>query len=205
MNLRLLLAFIAAILASTALAQTPFREYQNEIAPGQRATLLQSLERGAAFTSADRPYQLLPVARASRLPPGETTAHAAGRLGLATTDLLERRGDLLFYRGLASTATGAAVMTTDNTAAYPVVLNTATRQLGFLPGTIRVRLARAGDPEAVAAAHGAKVYRSFPQLGVAYLQAGSGQDIVSLASTLAADARVTSAEPEVVEHLRVPR
>lgn len=205
MNIRPLLAIITAIVASTALAQTPFRETQNEIAPEQRAVLLQNLERGTAFTSADQSYQVLPAARAARLPRGEITAHAAGRLRLTTTDLLERRGDLLFYRGSAATVTGAVVTTRNDTAAYPVVLNTGTGQLGYLPGTIRVRLARAADAPTVATAHGARVYRAFPQLGVAYLQAGAGQDILALAATLAADARVTSAEPEVVEHLRVPR
>lgn len=203
MKLRLLPAIITAIVSLTALAQTPFREIQNDVAPGQRAALLQNLERGAAFTSADQAYQILPAARASRLPRGETTAHAAGRLNLATTDLLERRDDVLFYRGPVGTVTGALVVTSDAATAYPAVLNTATRQLGFLPGTIRVQLARVADAPAVAAAHGASVYRSFPQLGIVYFQAGSGQDIVSLAATLAADVRVTRAEPEVIEHLRV--
>jgi hypothetical protein len=45
MNLRLLLAITAAILASTALAQPPFRENQNDIAPEQRAVLLQKIGR----------------------------------------------------------------------------------------------------------------------------------------------------------------
>jgi len=206
MKLRLLLGIVITTILPTATpAQSPFADRPTGVTPEQRATLLQGMERGAAFVSNNHSYRLLPAARAIRLTAGETTRQALGRLQIAHSEALEHRGNMLLYRDLAAAAAGAVLRARDHATAYPVVLNTDTQELGFLPGTIRAALARTGDAPAVAAAHGATVYRSFPQLGVVYFRVAPGQDVLSLATVLAADAGVTRAEPEVVEHLRVPR
>lgn len=206
MKLRLLLGIVITTILPTATpAQSPFAERPTGVTPEQRATLLQGMERGAAFVSNNHSYRLLPAARAVRLTAGETTRQALGRLQIAHSEVLEHRGNMLLYRDPAGAATGAVLRARDHTTAYPVVLNTDTQELGFLPGTIRATLVHATDPPAVASAHGATVYRSFPQLGVVYFRIGPGQDVLGLAAALAADARVVTADPEVIEHLRVPR
>jgi hypothetical protein len=192
-----------------ACAQLPFEHYPQHpsfaAAPQQRAALLQGMARGVTFTSSREAYQVLPDARAARLPAGQTLAQRLGELSAAETDLLERKGDMLLYRSRTTGGVGAAVQRHDQTVLFPVVLNTRTQQLGLLPGTIQAKLADPAEAEAVATAHSVSVYKSFPHLGIVFFQVRPGQDVVAAAAAVAGDKRVRSAEPEVVENIRVPR
>lgn len=54
-------------------------------------------------------------------------------------------------------------------------------------------------------AHGLTLQRAYDHLGTAFYTVARGGDLLAAAAQLAADARVTSAEPEVLEALRQPR
>jgi hypothetical protein len=202
-----ILATALAVLALPASAQHPAGSAKNPatVSPAQRAALLQKLSRGPGFTSNNQPYQTLPEAQASRLARSEPVSRGLQRLGVSASDLIETKGSYLLYRRAAGTAPAAVVEQTDESVLYPVVLNTATRQTGFLPGTIRVTFTGAANPETLAADHSLSLVRAFPHLGEAYFRAAPGRDVIAAAAALAGDARVKLAEPEVIEFVRVPR
>ena len=196
--------FAAALylsIAFQACAQPPGRFALESVAPTQRAALVSSLQRGTTFTSEGRTYQHLADAQASQAHSDESLSQAASRLKVDSRDLVETKGRYLFFR----VTSGAPVaQKRANEPAFPVVLNTGTGQLGLLPGTIAVMLKDTSQAGAVAADHGLQLERAFPHLGVAYLKAGEGQNVLTAAAAVAGDARVTRAEPEVLEHIRVP-
>ena len=73
-----------------------------------------------------------------------------------------------------------------------------------MPGTLKVSLKDMANAAAVAADHGLEVVHVFAHLQIAFYRVKPDQDVVAAAAELSADARVASAEVEVVEHLNVP-
>jgi len=194
--------FLLLLLPLQADAQTSGRFGLESVNPAQRTVLVNNLSRGATFASDGKQYQLLPDAMAAKALDDETLTQAGNRLSVRLSDVMETKGRYLFFRASSGSP---AVQLRANEPAYPVVLNSSTGELGLLPGTIAVTMKNVSLAGALATDHGLQVERTFPHLGVAFLRADGGRNVLTAAATLGGDARVTSAEPEVLEHIRVPR
>lgn len=169
-------------------------------AANQRAATLQALGRGATLSSNNEQYQVLSGARAVQSQPQDTQQQAVARAG--GNQMIESKGSFVVYtaapQGVASVAQVNGVTT------YPTVLNARTGGIGILPGTINVKLKDMASAAAVGSDHGLELVRQFAHLQTAFYRVKPGQDVVAAGTALAADARVLSAEVEVLEHMNVP-
>ncbi len=200
MNIRLI-ALLFVFAAMPSMAASP--NQKSDARAVERAAVIQSLQRGSSFTSNNQTYQYLPEVRAVRLRSGsEPLQQALQRVGATATQIIETKGPYALYRG-AQRATAQSDQNQGN-GSYPAVLNTRSKTIGILPGTIEVKPKSMGDVAAIAAGHGLSVVREFAHLQVVYYQAKPGQDILAAANALAADPRVSSSQIEVIEHLAVP-
>lgn len=169
-------------------------------AADQRTATLQALGRGATLTSNEQQFQVLPGARAVQSQLQETQQQAVARVGGGQA--IESKGNFVVY---SSAQRGAASVTKVNgVTTYPTVLNARTGGIGILPGTIRVKLKDATSADAIASDNGLILAGQLAHLQMAIYRAKPGQDVVTAATALAADARVVSAEVEVLEHMNAP-
>lgn len=67
-----------------------------------------------------------------------------------------------------------------------------------------MKLKNMANAAAVASDHGLELVREFAHLQAVFYRVKPGQDVVAAAASLAADARVSSAEVEVIENMDVP-
>jgi hypothetical protein len=165
--------------------------------------LSQNLVRGQEFQYESRRYQHLPEVRAIRLTRNTTPAQAITQIGAKSSDLLDSRPGLAFVRSQA--VRGPATARTETVAGqllYPTAVNVESGRIGFLPGTIIVQPKQLDNAPSIALTHNLKLLRTYDHLGIAILVVPQGRDVLSATTQLAADARVTSAEPEVVEAIR---
>jgi hypothetical protein len=197
---------LIALALGVALAVSPaFGQVKKETKRAtERAELLKSLQRGKSFTIRNETYEFLPEVRAlDRGARKQTPQQAIAKLGADGGTYVETKGRYVLYR--APQAKPAAIERADGTAIYPTVLNTRTGVLGVLPGTLVVKPATVEDAAALAAQHGLEIVREFPHLQTVYYRVAAGVDVLDAAAALAADPRVASAHPEVLERVRTPR
>lgn len=166
----------------------------------QRATLLSSQARGAVLNSNNEQYRLLPGVRASQGKSKEKPQQTLSRVGGGS--VIETKGDYVVFTAAPQGA--ASVMNVNGANTYPTVLNARTGGVGILPGTLTVKLKNMATAAAVAADHGLELLRAIDHLQTAFYRVKAGQDVVAAAAALSADARVASAEAEVIEHVKVP-
>ena len=193
MNIRLS-ALLIASLALPTLAQAAANS-----AAAQRTALLQAQVRGAAVSSNNEQYQVLPGVRASQSQSKEKPQQTLARVGGSA--VVETKGNFVVYTAAPQ---GANVVQVGSATTYPTVLNSRTGGVGILPGTVRVKLKSMANAAAVGADHGLELVREFAHLQAAFYRVKPGQDVVAAAATLTADSRVASAEVEVIEHMNVP-
>jgi hypothetical protein len=105
----------------------------------------------------------------------------------------------------AAPQSAPTVKSVNGATSYPTALNQRTGGIGILPGTLNVKLNYIDNASAVAATHGLDVVRVFAHLQTVFYRVRHGQDVVAAAASLAADARVQSAEVEVIEYIAVPQ
>lgn len=210
-NAKKLIALLFAVLAmpvmlaSPAFAQPPQlpRAPQATAAPN-RAALVAALARAETFTSGNQQYHRLPEVRAlARASQKEPPAEALKRVGAASGNFIETKGHFVLYRAGAQAT--AQLETAGGQTLYPAALNTATGGIGILPGTLVVQPKNISQAEALAADHGLELVRAYPHLKTAFYRVKPGQDLLAAAASLRADARATSAEVEVIEHIRTPK
>ena len=161
-----------------------------------------ALPQGDALTSGGESYVVLSDVRAVPSDPGQEPA------GLT---VLERKGRFLVYRETRPALKSASAMTVQDAGltgqpllTHAVVLNPRTGNLGVVLGTLIVKLADMSQADALAAAHGLTLSSRFDHLGLAFYTAAPGRDLAAATAALRADMRVTSADPEILEHVRVP-
>ena len=161
------------------------------------------LPRGNTITSGGRTYVVLPDVRAVPSDPGQEPARL---------QVMERKGRFLLYResrpqmrSSAAATVQDATLTGQPLLSHAVVLNPRTGRAGVVLGTIMVKLADMSQADAVSAAHRLTLSSRFDHLGLAIYTAGPGQDIASATAALRADARVTAADPEILENARMPK
>ena len=153
---------------------------------------------GSNITSNKQQYQILSGVRAAELQTDEQPQQALTRMG--GDKMIETKGTFILFSAQQS----AASVTSVNGTSYPAAYNTRTGGIGIVPGTLNVKLKNMSTANAVAAAYNLEVVRVFAHLQTAFYRVKTGQDVVSAAASLSADARVESAEVEVIEHLNVP-
>lgn len=199
MNMRMLVLLIACVMLPTlAQAADPA---ETAALTAKRTTLLQKLGPvGATITSNNQQYQILPGVRATLSLPNEQPEQALTRMG--GSKLIETKGAFVVFS--AAQQSVPSLTSVNGETSYPAALNPRTGEIGILPGTLKVSLKDMANAAAVAADHGLEVVHVFAHLQIAFYRVKPGQDVVTAAAELSADARVASAEVEVVEHLNVP-
>lgn len=170
-----------------------------QAAADQRAMVLQAAGRGATLTSNNEQYQVLPGARAAQLLPQETQQQTVTRVG--GNQLIEGKGNFVVYTAPQGVAGIAQV---NGATTYPTVINARTGGIGILPGTVNVLLKDMSNADAIASDYGLEVVYQFAHLKTVFYRVKAGQDVIAAAAKLAADARVASAEVEVLEHMNEP-
>ncbi|MFI5399858.1 MAG: hypothetical protein ACHQZQ_02240 [SAR324 cluster bacterium] len=161
-----------------------------------------SMAQGDSFTSSHGvTFVVLPELRAVERPPA----------GALTQQVVERKGAFQIYRqaALGSQSKRLAVATESmgeqSLTTYAVVLNRRTGGLGIVLGRIVVTLADIAQSDAVAAAYGLTVATRYDENKIVIYGTAPGQDLGALTDALRADARVLSADPEILEYLRTPK
>lgn len=195
---------LVAILPVSALAQAMDKsaivnDRAAMAAAAERSAALQAAGKGAVLTSNGQDYQVLPGARAveNRAQNMQLTLTQVGG-----TKVIETKGNFVVYSSTHKPL--ASVDVVGGMPTYPAVLNSNTGAVGILPGTLNVKLKNMADAVAVANTHNLELTRQFAHLQTAFYRVKPGQDVVSVAAALAADARVASAEAEVIEYFKVP-
>lgn len=168
-------------------------------ASSERAALLQAAGRGATISSNNQQYQILSGVRASESKAKEQPQQTLSRMGGGK--LVETKGGFVVFTELPQSA--ASVMSVNGTS-YPTVINPRTGGIGIVPGTLSVKLKKNETANAVATDHGLDVVRVFAHLQTVFYRVKPGQDVVVAVAALSADARVESAEVEVIEHVNMP-
>jgi hypothetical protein len=210
MNFRALIAllFAATLVGTPVFAQNagPQNAGKDSTQRADRNALVQSLAKGQAFTSDGTPYQFLPEVQVLRMSKRETPQQALPQVGARTTDLLAQQGRLaVIRRAAAKGITAARVESINQRNLLPAALNTQTQQFGMLTGNILVKPKGMAQAAQLASDHGLSLSGDFAHLGIAYYEVKAGHDVLAATAALAADPRVTSAEPEVIERLHEPR
>lgn len=196
MNKRIAALLIAIVVLPT-LAQAANRA---ATAATERATLLKTAGRGSNISSNNQQYQILPGVRAAKSLSQEQPQQTLKRMGGGK--LIETKG--LFVVFTAAQQSSASVASVNGASSYPAAFNPRTGGIGILPGNLIVKLKNIDNAAAVATDHGLDVVRVFAHLQTASFRVKPGQDVVAAAAALAIDARVVSAEVEVIEHMNVP-
>lgn len=197
MNLRIF-ALLMALVLLTSMANAGDKA-AGVAANAERAQLLQTVARGASISSNNQQYQMLSGVRAAQSNPAEKQQHTLSRMGGGK--LIETKGSFVIFSAPQQSQASVAQL---NGTSYPTALNTRTGGIGIVPGTLTVKLKNSAGAPAIANDHGLEVVRVFTHLKTAIFRVKSGQDVVAVATALAADARIESAEVEVIEHLNVP-
>jgi hypothetical protein len=197
MNNRLI-TLLMVLFALSSLAQAAGNAATDVSA--QRAAFLQSATLGATVTSDSLKYQLLPGARAVKSRSQELPQQTLARVGGGK--VIETKGSFVVFT--ATQQGGASITQVNGATAYPTVLNSSTGAIGILPGTLNARLKNMANAAAVATDHGLELVREFAHMKTVFYRVKSGQDVVAAAASLAADARVSSAEVEVIENVNTP-
>jgi len=195
---------IAALLLALA---APLCSAQEPSGPGNvkaaRAAMLERLPQGKRVDIRGEHYRQLPevlaVERGARGSPEEAVA----ALGASAADIIETKGRLVVFR--SSQKKQGFVERVAGTTVYPTLLNMRTGAIGVLTGTLIVKPRNMADADAIAAGHALQKIKAYPQLGTVFYRAGGKADIADVAAALAADPRVESAHPEIIERVRVPR
>jgi hypothetical protein len=176
--------------------------YQAKTASSERAAMLKALERGKQIRGSRDQYQHLPQVFAVALAnSSETPEEAIARAGEPGAQFVEVKGRLVLYRSAQS----KPAMLQRGAGVFPTVVNARTETLGVLTGNLIVKPKAMADADAIATSHGLENYKVYPQLQTVFYRAKAGVDLADIAAALQADARVESAYPEIIEHVRVPR
>jgi len=164
----------------------------------ERATLLQTAGGGLSITSNSQQYQILSGVRAAEVQTNEQPQQALTRMGGGK--LIETKGSFIVFTAQQAPTSVTSV----NGTSYPAAYNPRTGGIAIVPGSLNVKLKNMANAAAVAKDHGLDVVRVFAHLQTAFYKVKPGQDVVAVAAALAADARVASAEVEVIEHINLP-
>ncbi len=212
--LRLGLAVALLLLSACATegprAQTVRGEAEPSPRGGGRETPAQRLARhepGARFQSEGERYVILQDARAvSRGALQASAASALSDVGATPGQVLGTKGRYVMYRdaGIAPHAPSPMVQAVNQQPVYSVVLNERTGQYAVVTGTLTVKLHDMATADALAQAHGLTVEVLFGHLGYAVFLAGAGQDLLTVADALRADARTANVTINVLENVAQP-
>lgn len=199
MNIRIVVLCLMLV-SSLALAQES--QKPGKTGAGERAAMLETMQRGKNIRGDSESYQHLPEVRAlERTGLDEAPEQALQRLG-ASGEVIETKGKLVLFR--LSKAQPALVEGSGISTLYPAVLNTRTKNLGVLTGMQVVKPRNMANAAAIAGSYGLETVKEFPHLRTVFYRVKANVDIADVAAGLQADPRVENAYPEIVEHVHVP-
>jgi hypothetical protein len=202
MNMRILALFLALV-ALPGLAQESAKPAL-KAAAAERATMLETLQRGKPIKGSRGQYLHLPeVLAVLQTAADETPQRALDRLGASSGQLVETKGKFVLFR--TAQQKPASVERVGESAVYPTVVNTRTGTLGVLTGTLVVKPKNMADAAAIANGHGVQKGKEYPQLQMVFYRVRSNGDIADAAAALQADPRVETAYPEIIEYVRLPK
>jgi len=200
------LAVSAACLSGPTSAQERLTPVGGKVPVAGAASLraeYAALPAGDTLTSKGETYVALPDVRAM---PSSTGAAPAG---LA---VIERKGRFLVYKETRPGMKSLRIATARDESAgplqvstYAVVRNSRTGGAGIVLGTIVVKPRDMTQADALAAATGLTLTARYDHLGIVFYKAAPNQDIAAATAALRADARVISADPEILEHPHEPK
>lgn len=172
-----------------------------------RAALVKESPKGPEFRSSRQAYRMVGGLRATALPVGASVNQGLAAVRSSPGELVEQKGPYLIYR--ESLAQGTAILASaaelDRSRTFPVAVNVQTGRLGVVASVLVVKLKDVGAAPALAAANGLVLTFVAEGIGYAFFEVPEGRDLLSVASGVARDARVKSAELEVRENFNVPR
>src|SRR5258708_17196547 len=146
MNMRILVLWLM-LAAPLAWAQESPKPAKAKAA--ERAAMLETLQKGKEIKGGREQYRHLPGVLAVAHGANETPQEAIARVGAGGSQLLETKGRLVLFRSAQQKA--ASVEAVGGSGVYPGALNTRTRTLCVLTGTLVVQpesmLHRAGTTE----------------------------------------------------------
>jgi hypothetical protein len=202
MSSKLRIAVLLLLLSPLAFAQKPAKPETGKAK--ERAAMLATLQRGKEISVNRVLYRHLPeVFAVERASQSEAPAAAVARLGASGGEVIETRGKLVLYRGAQARQPFAERVGASTV--YPTVLNTHSGSIGVLTGVLVVKPKSMADARSIATSRGLEIVKVYPQLRTVLLRVPHQADILEAAAVLGNDARVASAYPEIVEHLRKPR
>jgi hypothetical protein len=198
------MAFLVASLLVAPVSAEAAGKGEAKAAAAQREALVDSLPRGKSFRSDGRAYRFVGGVRALRRPAQASTPDTLAKASVTSGDLLEDKGHFLVVRQPQAAASALGASVSGELESLPVAVNTRTKALGVVLGTLIVKLKPGADAAALAEDFGLKLESAAPHLSMAFFRVSAGTDIRAAALRLGHDARVKSAEIEVKEHFDVP-
>lgn len=145
-----------------------------------------ALVKGESLKSAGQEYAFLP----------EMKAQPAGAAEKGRFQIYESKN-------AEGAAPKVALSTNDKgLVVHPTALNARTQQIGVVTGTYRVHLIEGAKAADLAKAFSLRLTRSFESIRLAFFEVAPDVDMVELLNKLKADARVESAEIEVLENFK---
>lgn len=169
----------------------------------KRTAMVDTLARGKSVTVLGQTYQLLPEVFAT-MRTGNDTEKALSQVGASSDAVIETKGNFVLFRSTAQRTVPYVSRASASSAMHPTVINTRTKTIGILMGTIIVKPKQMRDVSAIAATHGLEVVREFAHLRAVVFKVRDNADIFTISAALAADGRVETAYPEIFEHAQVP-
>ena len=169
-----------------------------------QASATMELARGRPFVAHGDTYQLLPGISALAGNDAISVRLAMDRIGAEAPSQVASRGRYVLYRrGRDQPEADAALHDVGMVRVHPAALNTRTGAIGVLLETIQVRLRNFAERKAVASAHKLRIDTAFPEQQMIYLRVPRGRDILATVAAIAADPRVQSASPELLDNVRL--
>ena len=170
----------------------------------QGSGALAELARGRQFTAHGDTYQLLPGVSALAGTDANSVRLAMDRIGAEAPSQIASRGRYVVYRrGQTQPPADATLRDVGMVRIHPTAINTRTGAIGVLLETIQVRVRNFAERKSVASAHKLRIDTAFPEQQMIYLKVPKGRDILEVVAALAADPRVASVAPELLDNVRI--
>ena len=160
--------------------------------------------RGRAFSAHGDGYQLLPEVAALVGTDATSVRLAMDRIGAEPPAQIATRGRYVIYRR-GQPQPDAKLRDVSMVRIHPTAINTRTGAIGVLLTTVEVRLRNFAERKAVASAHKLRIESAFEDRRTIYLRVPAGKDILDIVASLAADARVQNAAPEMLDNVRLDK
>lgn len=165
--------------------------------------MVETFAVGREFTVNRQTYHLLPgVFAVERSSPNDDPKRALNKIGVEATAFVEDKRRYVVYRARQPLASGAMTQAGGATI-FPTVLNKRTKVVGVLQGTLMVKPKQMADATSIGSTYGLEIVKQYPNIQTVVYRVQPNVDVIASLEAVAADGRVTSAYPDILEHERV--